>query len=107
MKQIPLSKPITAHGETLHVLELQEPDYDQVAKFGMPFSLTVTGQVKLDSAAAMAYIPELAGIPLSSAKQLALPDIFRISMSILSFFTDSTTQTNSESDSTTQPTSGG
>jgi hypothetical protein len=106
MKQIPLSKPITAHGEKLHVLELQEPDYDQVAKFGMPFSLTESGGVKLDSASALAYIPELAGIPLSSAKQLALYDIFVISMSIMGFFTGSKTPENSENGSTTQPISG-
>ncbi|HIF6681406.1 phage tail assembly protein [Serratia marcescens] len=106
MKQIPLSKPIMAHNEKLYVLELQEPTYDQVAKFGMPFSLTVSGEVKLDSAAAMAYIPELAGIPISSARQLALSDIFLISMSILGFFTASKTQQNSEKGSTTQPTSG-
>ncbi|WP_455872022.1 phage tail assembly protein [Serratia proteamaculans] len=106
MKPIALSKPITAHGETLHVVELQEPTYDQVAKFGMPFSLTESGGVKLDAASALTYIPELAGIPLSSAKQLALYDIFVISMSILGFFTGSKPQTDSESDSTTQPTSG-
>ncbi|CAX55822.1 phage tail assembly protein [Erwinia pyrifoliae] len=106
MKPIALSKPITAHGETLHVIELLEPTYDQVAKFGMPFSLAESGVVKLDAAAALAYIPELAGIPLSSARQLALYDIFVISMSILGFFTGSKPQENSENDSTTQPTSG-
>lgn len=106
MKPIALSKPITAHGETLHVVELQEPTYDQVAKFGMPFSLTDSGGVKLDAAAALAYIPALTGIPLSSAKQLALYDIFAISMSILGFFTGSKPQESSESDSTTPPISG-
>jgi len=106
MKEITLSKPITAHGETLHVIELQEPTYDQVAKFGMPFSLTESGGVKLDSAAALAYIPELASIPLSSARQLALFDVFAISMSILGFFTASKTPENSESGSTTLPISG-
>ncbi|MBH2950202.1 phage tail assembly protein, partial [Serratia marcescens] len=82
------------------------PTYDQVAKFGMPFSLTESGGVKLDSAAALAYIPELAGIPLSSARQLALFDVFAISMSILGFFTASKTPENSESGSTTLPISG-
>lgn len=106
MKEITLSKPITAHGETLHVIELQEPTYDQVAKYGMPFSLNEAGGIKLDSAAALAYIPELAGIPLSSARQLALFDIFTISMSILSFFTASKTPENSERGSTTRPISG-
>lgn len=106
MKEIPLSKPITAHGETLHVIELQEPTYDQVAKFGMPFSVGEKGVVKLDSASALAYIPELTGIPLSSARQLALFDIFAISMSIVGFFTASKIPGSSDSDSTTPPGSG-
>lgn len=106
MKQIPLSKPIMAHNEKLHVLELQEPSYDQVEKLGIPFSYTDTGEMRLDTRSSLAYIPVLAGIPRSSAEQLALKDVFMATMTIISFFTDSAPQTNSEDGSTTQPISG-
>ena len=106
MKQLVLSKPITAHGETLRVIELQEPTYDQVAKFGMPFTLTGVGGVRLDAAVALAYVPELAGVPLSSVKQLSPYDIFAVSMGVLAFFTPSTASVSSEHDSTIPPTSG-
>ncbi|EAX4622294.1 phage tail assembly protein, partial [Salmonella enterica] len=48
----------------------------------------------------------LAGIPRSSAAQLAKLDIFKACMLILNFFTRSETEEDSESGSTTPHTSG-
>ncbi|MCZ0823713.1 phage tail assembly protein [Dickeya solani] len=106
MKELKLSKPIMAHGERLHVLELREPTYDEVQKFGLPFSYGSDGSVKIDTGPALNYIPALASIPPSSAKQLALNDITTISLTIVGFFMASGSQEPSESDSTTPHISG-
>ncbi|WP_343530273.1 phage tail assembly protein [Yokenella regensburgei] len=105
-QELALKKPIMAHNEKLHVLELREPTYDEIEAIGFPFTVSGDGGVKLDSAVALKYIPVLAGIPRSSAAQLAKLDIFKASMLVLNFFTQSETDPASESESTTQPTSG-
>ncbi|EAA3641809.1 TPA: DUF2570 domain-containing protein [Salmonella enterica subsp. enterica] len=68
--------------------------------------LEADGGVRLDSSVALKYIPVLAGIPRSSAAQLAKLDIFKACMLILNFFTRSETEEDSESGSTTPHTSG-
>lgn len=105
MKELTLKKPIMAHNEKVHVLELREPTFDEVESIGFPFTVSGEGAVRPDSAVALKYIPLLAGIPRSSAADLALLDIFKASMMILSFFTSSTAEI-SESDSSTSPTTG-
>ena len=106
MKELKLSHAIKAHGEVIHVIELREPTYDEIEAVGFPFTVTADGAVKLDSAVSLKYIPILAGIPRSSAMQMGKLDIFKASMLILNFFTQSGTETDSGSDSTTQPISG-
>ncbi|EGY2071201.1 phage tail assembly protein [Salmonella enterica subsp. enterica serovar Johannesburg] len=101
-----LKKPIMAHNEKLHVLELREPSYDEIEAIGFPFTVSGDGGVRLDSSVALKYIPVLAGIPRSSAAQLAKLDIFKACMLILNFFTRSETEEDSESESTTPHTSG-
>ncbi|EPV9031930.1 phage tail assembly protein, partial [Shigella flexneri] len=89
--EIVLKKPVTAHNEMLHVLELREPTYDEIEALGFPFIISGEGSIKLDSQVALKYIPLLAGIPCSSAAQMAKLDIFKTSMQILRFFTQSET----------------
>ncbi|EIE0649712.1 phage tail assembly protein [Salmonella enterica] len=95
-----------AHNEKLYVLELREPSYDEIEAIGFPFTVSGDGGVRLDSSVALKYIPVLAGIPRSSAAQLAKLDIFKACMLILNFFTWSETEEGSESGSTTPHTSG-
>ncbi|EPD5098852.1 phage tail assembly protein [Salmonella enterica] len=95
-----------AHNEKLHVLELREPSYDEIEAIGFPFTVSGDGGVRLDSSVALKYIPVLAGIPRSSAAQLAKLDIFKACMLILNFFTQSETEEDSESGSTTPHASG-
>lgn len=104
--ELVLKKPITSHNEKLHVLELREPTYDEIESIGFPFTLSAEGGVKLDSAVALKYLPVLAGIPRSSAAQLAKLDIFKACMLILNFFTQSETEKTLDDDSTTSPGSG-
>lgn len=105
MKELTLKKPIIAHNEKVHVLELREPTFDEVERIGFPFTVSTEGAVSPDSSVALKYIPLLAGIPRSSAANLALIDIFKASMLILSFFTSST-DTTSGNDSSTLPITG-
>ena len=95
-----------AHNERLHVLELREPTYDEIEAIGFPFTVGADGGIKVDSSVALKYLPVLAGIPRSSAAQLAKLDIFKASMLILNFFTQSGPATPSGDDSTTPRTSG-
>lgn len=104
--ELELKKPIVAHNETLHVLEMREPTYDEIESLGFPFSISGDGAVKPDSQVALKYIPVLAGIPRSSAAQMAKLDIFKACMVLLGFFTQSETENTSESDSTMLPGSG-
>lgn len=94
MKEITLKKPITAHGETIHVLELREPTYEEIESYGIPFSYTASGEMNLNTTSALKYIPVLAGIPRSSAKQMTPGDIFLVGMAVMSFFTGSENSTD-------------
>ncbi|EPW6054903.1 phage tail assembly protein, partial [Shigella sonnei] len=38
--EIVLKKPVTAHNEMLHVLELREPTYDEIEALGFPFIIS-------------------------------------------------------------------
>ncbi|EPJ3207467.1 phage tail assembly protein [Citrobacter freundii] len=106
MKELKLSTPIKAHGEDAYVLELREPTYDEIEAVGFPFSVSADGGIKLDSAVSLKYIPILAGIPRSSAAQMAKLDIFKACMLIMNFFTRSGTEQTSDNASTTPLTSG-
>ncbi|MEN4524919.1 phage tail assembly protein [Pantoea agglomerans] len=106
MSELQLSKPITAHGETIHVLELREPTFDEIELIGFPFTIGSEGNIKIDSSVSLRYIPVLAGVPRSSASQMAKIDIFKASMTILGFFTGSGAGEISGSDVTTSLTSG-
>lgn len=106
MKVLELKKPIMAHDENLHVLEIREPTYDEIEAIGFPFTLSGDGDMKLDSRAALKYIPVLAGIPRSAASAMSKLDIFKACMIVLSFFYQSETEKASENGSTTLPGSG-
>ena len=84
-----LKKSILAHDEELTVLDLREPTYTDIEKYGIPFDITENGDVKISTKSALGYLPDLAGIPRSSAAQLAPSDIFKLSMVIVGFFTES------------------
>ncbi|EKN3827876.1 TPA: phage tail assembly protein [Yersinia enterocolitica] len=88
-KEIVLNKPILAHGEKLSVLSLREPTFEEIEKHGIPFNYGGDGQLNVDTRIALKYLPDLAGIPHSSAKTLTPPDIFMASMLIFSFFSAS------------------
>ncbi|EFG1763309.1 phage tail assembly protein [Escherichia coli] len=100
MIELVLKKPIIAHKETLYVLEIREPTYDEIEALGFPFSVSPDGGMKMDSQVALKYIPLLAGIPRSSAAQMTKLDIFKAGMIVMRFFTGLETEETSGSDST-------
>lgn len=100
MIELVLKKPLIAHKETLHVLEIREPTYDEIEALGFPFSVSPDGGMKMDSQVALKYIPLLAGIPRSSAAQMTKLDIFKAGMIVMRFFTGLGTEETSGSDST-------
>ncbi|WON77837.1 phage tail assembly protein [Serratia sp. UGAL515B_01] len=89
MTKITLTREITVSGEPIIELTLREPTYDEMASCGIPFTITEDGEVKMDLKSTLRYLPILAGIPPSSAKQMTPKDIMTASMSIVSFFTAS------------------
>lgn len=86
---VTLTKEITVAGETVKELNLREPTYDEVSDCGMPFTITQDGEIKLDSKATLKYLPIMADIPPSSARQISPKDLMVVSMKILGFFTTS------------------
>ena len=44
MSELQLSKPITAHGETIHVLELRDPTGKDVRELGYPYQMNQDSQ---------------------------------------------------------------
>lgn len=84
-----LTKEITVGGEKVKELTIRAPEYDEIAKFGMPFSYSDNGSAKIDMSCTLAYLPVLADIPPSSAKKILPKDLITISMQIVGFFTAS------------------
>lgn len=86
---VTLTKEITVAGEQVKELDIRAPEYDEIAKIGMPFSYSDNGTANIDMRCTLAYLPILANIPLSSAKQILPKDLIAISMQIVGFFTAS------------------
>lgn len=84
-----LAKPIKAHGDELH--ELQLPPYGSGSqKIGrMPYVVTdpKTGLYSPDLSVVDEYISVCAGIPPSSVAQLDLVDLNQLAWAVCSFFT--------------------
>ncbi|CNK70908.1 TPA: phage tail assembly protein [Yersinia enterocolitica] len=86
---VTLTREITVGGEKVKELKLREPTYDEVSSCGMPFTITKDGEIKMDSKSTLLYLPLMADIPPSSAKQISPKDLMTVSMKILGFFTTS------------------
>ncbi len=86
---VPLKKPIQAHGQTLSQLTLQTPKGKDIAACGLPRTFTRKGDTSMmivDAAAIHAYIVRLGNIPPSSADSLDAEDWIDAMGAVLSFF---------------------
>ena len=87
---ITLTKAIQAHGKELTELELREPTTEEVMEEGYPY-LVVQGNggvsgVQLQPKVVARYVMRLAGIPLSSVKQLSVQDLQKAQAVVMGFF---------------------
>jgi len=71
MKELELKKPITAHGETLSVLEFDEPTGKDVRELGYPYQMNQDESVRLLAHVVSKYIVRLAKVP----QNLCRPDV--------------------------------
>lgn len=85
-----LSKPIQAHGKEVTEITLREPNGEDVIDVGFPYIIAMSdgepSGIELKPKALYGYISRLGGIPLSSAKQLALKDVTALQGEIMAFF---------------------
>ncbi|HEG1707422.1 TPA: phage tail assembly protein, partial [Yersinia enterocolitica] len=51
---VTLTKEITVGGEKVKELNIRAPEYDEIAKFGMPFSYSDNGSAKIDMSCTLA-----------------------------------------------------
>jgi len=84
--EVPLSKPITAHGESLSVLTLREPGGKEIRTLGLPYRFGADGSTIIEAAVVARFISELAGIPLSAVDKLPPPDWQKAMSAVLDFF---------------------
>lgn len=87
---VPLSKPVTAHGEEVGELTLREPLTKDVIELGMP-TLIVVGDdggagVEVRTRVVARYISRLAAVPMSTVEALSLKDHTACTAAVMGFF---------------------
>ncbi len=85
MKEIKLSKPISAHGETLTQLTLSEPTLAILDDVEL-FSVTGDGSIRINFGDLHKIIAGMADIPPSAAKNIALQDLKQLIPMVMDFF---------------------
>lgn len=85
-----LRKPITAHGKEVTELEFKELTTDVILEEGYPY-LVVQGNggtsgVQLMPQVVARYVVRLAGVPMSSVKQLHPADLQDLQALVMGFF---------------------
>lgn len=85
-KIIELSKPITAHGEVVSTLHIQEPTLGALENIHI--SVTDKGAVQLNLGELQGLIANMANIPASSARQISLRDMPKLLEVVKDFFGD-------------------
>lgn len=98
-----LTRPIQAHGRTLDELVLREPTTEEIMEEGYPY-LVVQGQgglsgIQLQPKVVGRYIVRLAGMPMSSVKQLHPNDLQKAQAVVMGFFGQGDEEEDSEQSS--------
>lgn len=90
-----LSKPITAHGETIEEITLKRPTVAQARKIGeLPYRIT-EGGLTTALETACRYVAACADIPPSSVDQLELNDLNALVLEVVGFFVSGSSATSS------------
>ena len=104
-RSVTLTRPIEAHGETVDTLELREPTIGMLKGVRVEMvSDEETGaqSTRMDLGDMPRLISRAAGIPLSSAQRIALPDLSRV-MDALGFSSPATPGDGGRSPSARSP----
>lgn len=111
---IPLSKPVTAHGEQISEINLRAPTTEDVIELGLPTLLIPSADgtstaVELRQQVLARYISRLGSIPAGSVKALTLKDFSLCTAAVMGFFGegDGEATASSQTASSKSPTSGG
>lgn len=86
MKELELSNPVNAHGETISVLEINEPMGKDVRELGYPYQMNQDESIKLQAHIIAKYIVRLANVPLSTVDQMSPGDLNSAGWLIAGFF---------------------
>lgn len=87
---IKLTKPITAHDESVQEIDLREPTGREIIEIGFPFLVIVsdddTSAMQIQTKTVAKYISVLGKIPPSSVHELCGADISALMGVVMSFF---------------------
>lgn len=86
MQELELGHPITAHGETLSVLEFNEPTGKDVRELGYPYQMNQDESIKFQAHIIAKYIVRLANVPLSTVDQMSPGDLNAAGWLVAGFF---------------------
>lgn len=86
MKELELSNPVNTHGETISVLEFNEPTGKDVRELGYPYQMNQDESIKLQAHIIAKYIVRLANVPLSTVDQMSPGDLNSAGWLIAGFF---------------------
>jgi len=86
MSELQLTKPITAHGEPVHVIEFSDPTGKDVRELGYPYQMNQDGSVKLLAPVVAKYITRLGQIPPSSVDDMSPADLNAAAWVVAGFF---------------------
>ncbi|MDM3307932.1 MULTISPECIES: phage tail assembly protein [Citrobacter] len=86
MKELELNHPVTAHGETISVLEFNEPTGKDVRELGYPYQMNQDESIKLQAHIIAKYIVRLANVPLSTVDQMKPSDLNSAGWLVAGFF---------------------
>lgn len=86
MKELELKHPVTAHGETISVLEFNEPTGKDVRELGYPYQMNQDESIKLQAHIIAKYIVKLANVPLSTVDQMSPGDFNAAGWLVAGFF---------------------
>ena len=86
MKELELTHPVTAHGETISVLEFNEPTGKDVRELGYPYQMNQDESIKLQAHVVSKYIVRLAKVPQNSVDQMSPADLNAAAWLVAGFF---------------------
>ncbi|MDB2704916.1 phage tail assembly protein [Pseudomonadota bacterium] len=86
MEQLTLRKPITAHGEELHVLEFADPTSRDLQNHGQPVKFDADENFQFNMKSVAGYVSACCKIPPSSVDQMDARDLNDAAPMVAGFF---------------------